>query len=156
MGLTRRQYLTGVVSVGAGSIAATAATAHEQGSLDATVRVQGDAVDGTGDVGHLWLTISNDRPADGKSIEPVVQCWAMERQTQLAWTIKRGETPIPPVVAGWIETAKDYRKAKPTASIIEVGTTRSLQRMVKRVVERVDSNWADEEVRIRDAAGGGA
>jgi len=96
MGLTRRQYLSGAVSVSFGTLAATAPTAHEQASLGATVRVQSDAVDETGDIGHLWMTIRNDRPADGESIDPVVQCWAMERQTQLAWTIQRGEIPISP------------------------------------------------------------
>ena len=96
MGLRRRQILTGAVSISFGAVAATAPTAHQQASLDATVRLQRDAVDETGDIGHLWMTIRNDRPADGESIDPVVQCWAMERQTQLAWTIQRGETPISP------------------------------------------------------------
>jgi len=76
------------------------------------------------------------------------------RDTDKGWILrvhhgkgdKYRETPVPREVVGWIETAQDYRDKPDTAPIVDVTTTRSLQRMLKRVVGRVDDDdpgWND-------------
>jgi len=56
------------------------------------------------------------------------------------------ETPVPLELVGWIQTAQDYRDAPASDPILDITTTRSLQRMLKRVVDRIDSDdpgWDD-------------
>jgi hypothetical protein len=94
--MRRRAFLGAVGAVATSATLGTLGTAHAQGTLEATLSVIADATDETGDVGNLWVEIRNDRPGDGAPIDPVIQCWAMERQTQLAWTL----SPAAPVEPG--------------------------------------------------------
>jgi hypothetical protein len=91
----RRDVLAGLATVaGGGLVAGTLPSAHAEATLPSSVGVLADARDETGDVGHIWLEVNNERPTGGDAIDPIVQCWAMERQTQLTWT-PDNDDPIP-------------------------------------------------------------
>jgi len=64
---------------------------------------------------------------------------------------KYRETPIPRELVGIIQTAQDYRDAPDTQSIVDVTTTRSLRRLLERVVDRIDSDDAGwQELSMHD------
>jgi len=94
--MIRRRQALKMLGASAASVAiGTLPRAHADGSLDATVTVVEDSTDQTEQVGHIWVDLTNKRQASGAAIDPVVQCWAMERQTQLSWRVWPSE-PVPP------------------------------------------------------------
>lgn len=52
---------------------------------------------------------------------------------------KYRETPIPENLATTIQTIDDIRDASSSAPVVDVTTTRSLRRMLDRVIDRIDS-----------------
>jgi len=59
---------------------------------------------------------------------------------------KYRETPVPRELVGWVQTAQDYRERSPEEPVINVTTTRSVQRALSRVVNYIDSEdpgWDD-------------
>lgn len=92
----RRTVLATVAGLATGATVGTLPSAHAEGSLDATVEVVDDATDSTGGVGRIWLSVNNEREPGSDPIDPVVQCWAMEAQTQLSWDV----WPSAPIPAG--------------------------------------------------------
>lgn len=93
--MNRRHVLAGVAGLATAGIVGAIPRAHAEASLAATLNVVADATDETGEVATLWLRVSNDREHGEAPIDPVVQCWAMERQTQLSWTVSPADAIAP-------------------------------------------------------------